>query len=172
MRVPILRGQRLTLEPLSPSHAAGNFELWSHPEVCAYSGECVDAEGKAISMPVTSLSESNRLLRFWIDRGKAGTGFRWAVLSHDRAEFLGAVGFNALGACAEYAYHFVPRHWGKGLAAEASHLALGWAETEGTRTVEAFILPENVRSVRLAEGLGFDQAGPGEDGTLRYLLTL
>jgi len=160
------------LEPLSRLHAVGMFELWKEPEVCVYSGECLDAKGKPIFLPAASPAESDRLLQFWIDRSEAGTGFRWAAVSHDRSDFFGAVGFNSLGACAEYAYHFVPRYWGAGLAGEASRLAIDWAATEGTRSVEAFILPENVRSVQLAERLGFDPAGQGEDGTHRYLLNV
>ena len=100
------------------------FALWSEATVCEYAGPSRDSTGCSIDLPARSRSESNRLLHYWIERAEAGTGFRWAVILNDNPEFAGAIGFNALGPCSEYAYHLVPRFWGAGLATEASRLAL------------------------------------------------
>lgn len=171
LHVPILEGQRLRLEPLSIQHSAGMYELWSQPEVCEYSGLCRDSDGRQIELPATSRSESDRLLRFWLDRAAAGTGFRWAVVLSDHLRFVGAVGFNALGPCAEYAYHFSTRHWGKGHASEASRLALAWVFSAGSEFVEAFIVAGNTGSVRLAARLGFTRTGKMQAGLSRYLVS-
>lgn len=170
MDVPTIDGGRIRLEPLSRSHARGMFALWSEPLVCAHAGPAEDATGREIALPADSLSDSDRLLEFWLDRSRAGTGFRWAVIDTEAEGFLGAVGFNALGECAEYAYHFHPRCWGEGLATEASRLAVEWAFSEGSEAIEVFIEPANTRSIRLAERLGFERAGESTGAPERYVL--
>jgi ribosomal-protein-alanine N-acetyltransferase len=167
---PDLEGERVRLEALAPEHSAGMFELWSSHAVCEHSGPCEDSQGRRIALPAATPDESDRLLRFWLDRAEAGTGFRWAVVAGDAATFVGAVGFNRLGNCAQYAYHLSPQHQGRGLASEASRLALRWAFAAGSQSVEAFIVPDNDRSRQLARALGFHDEGPAEDGLLRYLL--
>ena len=114
--IPILESERIRLEPLSSSHSGGMFDLWREPAVCEYSGPSFDSAGLPIGLPAKSQSESDRLLHYWLERSLAGTGFRWAAILHEDSEFVGAVGFNSLGSCAEYAYHFIPRFWGAGLA--------------------------------------------------------
>ncbi len=168
--IPTLAGTRLQLVPLAHSHSSGMFELWSAPEVCKFAGSAVDLRGREIPLPVSTVSESDRLLEFWLDRAARGTGFRWAVVDHGGSEFVGAVGYNAVGAYAEYAYHFVPRFWGAGHATAASQLALSWAFAEGTELVEVFIEPANLRSIRLVERIGFVSAGDAREGASRYLL--
>lgn len=155
LQIPLLEGRRVWLEPLAPVHSPGMFELWRAPEVCEYAGPAIDAAGEPIALPARTPRDSDRLLEFWLDRARAGSGFRWAVVLGAGRDFAGAVGFNALGACCEYAYHLVPRYQGAGLAAEASRLALAWCFANGAESVEAFIEPLNTRSLRLAERLGF-----------------
>lgn len=171
LEIPVLDSDRLRLEPLSASHSQGMFELWREPAVCEHSGLATDADGRSISLPASSSRESDRLLGFWLERARAGTGFRWAVMLAERSEFVGAAGFNTLGSCYEYAYHFVPRHWGAGLAGEAAQLALAWSFARGAEAAEVWIDPANARSIRLAERLGFRKlAEPPVDGAERYLL--
>ena len=167
LEVPVLEGTRLRLEPLAVAHSEGMFELWRHPEVCELAGPAVDARGEPIVLPAPSRAESDRLLHYWLDRARAGTGFRWAAQTGER--FVGAVGFNALGSCAEYAYHLVPRHWGAGLATEASTLALAWAFERGAASAEVYIPPANHRSLRLARRLGFEPSGPPRAGADRFV---
>lgn len=169
-RFPKLSSERLQLEPLAPAHSAGMFELWSEPLVCEHSGPATDSEGAPIELPAATTADSDRLLHFWIGRAEAGTGLRWAALRRDPFEFVGAVGFNVLGPQSEYAYHFVPRVWGEGLATEASQLALGWAFGAGATSVELFAEPENLRSIRLARRLGFVSSSEAPGELIRYVL--
>ncbi len=88
--------------------------------------------------------------------------------STDRA-FVGAVGFNSLGACSELAYHMRPEFWGRGLMAEAAGAALAWLQGRaGAEIVEAFVDPENLASVRVAERLGLRMTGEVVDAAARY----
>lgn len=171
LNVPEIPLERVRLEPLSLSHSEGMFELWSEPRVCEHSGTAMDSLGHPIPLPAESASESDRLIRFWLDRAKLGTGFRWAVLLGGTGEFIGAVGFNTLGDCAEYAYHLIPRCWGCGFGAEASRGALDWSLGHGSTRIEVFVSPDNTRSIRLAESLGFAPTGDFVDDSRRYLLT-
>jgi ribosomal-protein-alanine N-acetyltransferase len=169
--VPVITLARVQIEPLSLSHSQGMFELWSQSRVCEYAGLASDSLGRSIRLPVGSVSESDRLLHFWLDRARAGTGFRWAVVLSETREFIGAVGFNSLGECSEYAYHFVPRWWGRGLAAEASRGALDWSLSHGSSSIEVFISPSNKKSIQLAEQLGFEPTSDLVDDSQRFILS-
>ena len=43
--IPTLHTDRLTLTAIEAAHSRGVFELWSHPDVCRYSGQVVDHDG-------------------------------------------------------------------------------------------------------------------------------
>ncbi len=167
---PALETPRLLLEPLAPSHSVGMFELWREPAVCEHSGQAVDSSGAVIDLPAASRAETDRLLDYWLERARAGSGFRWAVLARNEGDFVGAVGYNSLGSNAEFAYHMVPRYWDKGLAAEASRAALTWAFSAGADSIECHIDPKNLRSIKRAEQLGFREASHPQTGTRRYVL--
>lgn len=168
--IPTLRTARLRLEPLTLGHSGGMFALWSRNEVCRYSGPAVDADGLPIALPAASPLESDRIIDFFVRRAKAGLGFRWAMITEPEGAFIGAVGFNHLGACPELAYHLHPDAWGQGLMAEACAAALAWVSGERrARTVQAFIDAENRASIALIQRLGFRATGEVEDAAARYL---
>jgi RimJ/RimL family protein N-acetyltransferase len=169
--VSVISLERIRLEPLSLSHSEGMFELWSEPRVCEHSGTAMDSLGHPIQLPAESASESDRLIHFWLDRAELGTGFRWVVLMVGTGKFIGAVGFNSLGDCPEYAYHLIPRCWGCGFGAEASRGALDWSFGHGSTCIEVFVSPDNTKSIRLAKSLGFAPTGDFVDDSRRYLLT-
>ncbi len=167
---PTLEGERLRLVSLTPDHSEGMYELWSEPGVCRYSGPAVDANGQTIELPAPSRAESDRLLAYWLHRARARDGFRWAVVDSANETFIGAAGFNALGESAEYAYHLIPRFWGRGLAQEAARLAIGWAFENGATVVECFVEDANARSIRLLERLGFEPRGDAQRCDTRFEL--
>jgi len=93
------------------------------------------------------------------------------VVARGEGDFVGAVGYNSLGRDSEFAYHLLPRYWGRGLAAEASRAALAWGFSTGARCIECHIEPGNLRSIQLAEQLGFREAAHPEGETRRYVLS-
>jgi RimJ/RimL family protein N-acetyltransferase len=171
LQIPTLVADRVQLEPLALSHSMGMFDLWRQAEVCEHSGAAFDSLGEQIPLPAASNRESDRLLQYWLARAQDGTGFRWAVVLSPGSEFVGAVGFNVLGPCAEYAYHFAPQHWGAGLATEASRLALSWCFSSGAESVEVFISADNTRSIRLAMRLGFEGPESGLEEPGRFVMS-
>jgi ribosomal-protein-alanine N-acetyltransferase len=168
--VPTLRTKRLQLEPLAPGHSLGMFELWSNEEVCRYSGTMIDAAGHSIPSPVVTIGDSDRILDYWLRASRAGTGFRWALVSRATGSFLGTAGFNTLGTCSEYAYHLHPSVWGRGVMSEATVAALEWASSwQPCADVEAFVDRDNDRSIALLLRHGFEWRAPGPEGTDRYV---
>lgn len=173
LAVPTLRSQRLILEPLSGAHSAGMFALWSRPEVCQFSGGARDLDGRPIPLPARTPEDSDRIIAYFAHGAARGARFRWAMLTRDHRGFVGAIGFNALGACSELAYHLRPDYWGQGLMTEAAVLALNWLrQRPGAVEAEAFIEPANNRSVRLIERLGLAATGETVDGADRYRASL
>lgn len=173
VRPPTLSTGRLLLEPLGRRHSQGMFLLWSHEEVCRYSGPAVDRASRPIRLPAVSTADSDKIIEFFACAAEAGTGFRWALVEQEGQEFVGTVGFNRLSPTAELAFHLRPEFWGLGLMREAAELALGWLRERGPEhEVEAFIEPGNAPSIRLACRLGFQTTGIRFDRAERYVLAL
>jgi len=146
------------------------YKLWSSPEVCRYSGPAADLSGRPIRLPAESSNDSDKIVEFFISRREHATGFRWALVSLESESFVGAVGFNSLGDSCELAYHMDPDYWGRGFMLEACRVALQWALQDfGAREIEAFIEPDNARSIRLVERLGMRPTGQSEEGVERYV---
>ena len=77
--------------------------------------------------------------------------------------YLGSCGLNPLPDenAYEIYYTILPVYQGQGLATEAIRAMIDFAFSEaGIDRVVAFVVPENIASVRVAEKLGFEDAGP------------
>jgi ribosomal-protein-alanine N-acetyltransferase len=172
--IPTLSTDRLILEPLTLTHSAGMFAMWRDPEVCRYSGPGFDLAGRPIRLPAETPDDSDKIIVFFLKGAADGERFRWAMLRREDRAFVGAIGFNRLGACAGLAYHLHPTFWGQGLAFEAAGLALAWLRARPDAVeVEAYVEPANTASVRLAERLGLRATGETEAGVAdRYLMAL
>lgn len=168
--VPSLATERLVLTPLTLDHSAGMFEMWSAPEVCEFSGDAVDIDGRPIELPARTAGDSDRIITYFIERQRLGLGFRWAMLLRADKTFVGAIGFNVLAPHAELAYHLVPAAWGHGFATEAGRAALTWA-WDHVEMVEAYVEPANVASTRVLGRLGFSPGTTIKDGARRFDLS-
>lgn len=170
---PPLQTPRLTLEPLAWRHADGMFALWSSPEVCEHSGEARDLDGQPIRLPAVRHADSDKILAFFVERARRGTGVRWAVLHREDARFLGAVGLNSLSPVAEIAYHLHPDHWGSGYATEACAAILAWLRDERPgASIEAYVEPDNPASAAVAGRLGLVAEADMREGARRFTLRL
>lgn len=161
------------MQLFADNHSAGVFELWSSPQVCEYSGPAIDLQGNPIRLPAVDHADSDKILQFFMQRSRIGTGCRWALIAKESGDFLGAVGFNSLGGCCEIAYHLVPKFWGQGYAAEACLEAIAWAVAEfDASRFDAYIELENKASVRLAEQMNFVRTGEIDEGAHEFLLPI
>ena len=163
--------ERLFLTALSSDHSQSMFGLWSHPEVCRFSGTVTDYDRNETPMPAASRTDSDKIIDFWQRAAADGWGFRWAILDRSNGHMVGHIGFNSLGPVCELAYHLHPDHWGKGIMSEAATAAIDWAlKSMPDTTLEAFIEPENKGSIRLALHLNFEPTRHFSDGAECYRL--
>ena len=73
------------------------------------------------------------------------------------AVFLGFCGLKYLEdlGVVDLGYRFLPQYWGRGLATEAGKVCLNFAfDTLSLSDVDAFVLPENARSIGVLKKLG------------------
>ena len=151
-----LRSETLTLEPLLESHADAMFEVLSAPQIYAY------IPGKPPES-VAALRERYRRLESrhsadgtqqwlnWIVRLQSGAcaGFVQATVHPRRT--------------ADFAFAFAPQHWGRGVAFEASTLAItSLFEDFDATALYCTIDPANGRSLRLVGRLAFQEIAPRE----------
>lgn len=148
------------------------FETWSSTDVCRFSGEAYDIEGKLIQLPARSAADSDKIIEFFGRRSLEGKGFRWAMLEKRTDRFLGSIGFNNLRPRTEVAYHLAPAAWGRGFALEGLEEALRWAVENGFCRVEAWIDPANNRSKALALKVGFHPSGATSEGADEFVRRL
>jgi len=90
---------------------------------------------------------------------EAGTAIGWSLVPAGTDLIIGMVGLHHIdraAAFAQVAYEIDREYSGRGLATEAVERVIAHARTElGLLRLEAHIGPENSRSIRLAERLGF-----------------
>lgn len=173
IQIPILTTTRLRLEPLSFFHSQGMFDLWSDKHVCQYSGTVSDYDGNVIEMPAKSSTQSDLIVDFWVKAAADGWGFRWAVIFASSSEsFAGTIGFNSLSNPYEIAFHLLPDYWGQGIMNEASEAAMNWAKEQGASDIEAYIVPENTKSIALVERLGMGATKKYSDGANQYIVNI
>ena len=198
LTVPCIDTARLRLVPLTHDHGEGMFALWREPEVCRHSGDACDERGAPITLPARSRADSDGIIRFFLAHQAAGRGFRWAMLAQHDGVFIGALGFNSLGArtpdartaeriapharaagdhaaiaLPEIAFHLHPSHWGSGYMHEACVAALHWIhEAHGATAVEAWAEDANAGCLALLRRLGFTPTDASRDGARRHVCTL
>ncbi|MGV9806881.1 GNAT family N-acetyltransferase [Micromonospora chersina] len=194
MPQPLLRTDRLLLVPLADRHLDLEVHLDSDPEVLRY------LVGRARSREEVIASHGERLalaakidgLGYWMAFGTEG-GARGSTppAGEDDGEFVGLLMLPPAHGpdqpddptVAELGYRLLRRHWGKGLASEASRALLRHAfDTVGQHRVIAQTMAVNTGSRRVMEAVGmrhvrtffppFDDPLPGSDrGEVEYEIT-
>jgi RimJ/RimL family protein N-acetyltransferase len=180
MTQPTLRTERLLLVPLADRHVELEVELDSDPEVLRY------LEGRARSRDEVLASHARRMaltsrvdgLGFWMAFGSVGefVGLMMLPPAH------GPDQPDDPTVC-DLGYRLLRRHWGKGLASEASRALLRHAfDTIGQSRVIAQTMAVNTASRGVMEAVGmryvrtyfppWDDPLPGADqGEVEYEIT-
>jgi RimJ/RimL family protein N-acetyltransferase len=107
----------------------------------------------------------------WQRETPLGIQYQLAIEELESGQFRGSfvIRCELAGQTAEVGYWVDPNHWGRGLGREALRLAQWWAFSHlGARSITARVQPDNARSIRLLEGLGFESLGmlPGRGAPL------
>ena len=153
MTIPELRTERLLLRgPTEADVATWAAFLDADPDFL----EFVPTRA---ALPSTERAE--RLVRHYLDRWRQSPlAMGWTVTLDD-GEFVGFAGVDAASETeGEIEYFIVRPHWRKGYASEVAKCVTDhwFRTTEGTRLV-AYVIPENVGSVRAVEKLGYKKTG-------------
>jgi ribosomal-protein-alanine N-acetyltransferase len=154
---PELGTERLRLRAPGAPDAAALLAILGDPEVTRFH-----------NMPtLTTLAEAQAALERLEQRHKARDTIRWAIELADSGEMVGTVGllrFDFEHRRAEVGYELARRAWGRGLAPEAAAVVVRYAfSVMRLHTIEAGVLPDNHRSVRVLQKLGFVEEGLRRD---------
>ncbi|MGO1071914.1 GNAT family N-acetyltransferase [Lysobacter sp. CA199] len=149
---PLLQGPRVRLRGPREEDAEAFFALFGDPRVMRYWSR----------PPLTERTEAEQLLTRCRDEFAARTALEWIIADENDT---------AIGSCklfrlspphrrAELGYALHPDHWGRGVAREATTLALDWAFCHlGLHRCDAGIDPDNQASRALLHRLGFVTEG-------------
>jgi RimJ/RimL family protein N-acetyltransferase len=149
--IPTLRTARLVLR----GFGAADLDAWAameaDPEVRRYRGNNARTRAEAWTAMESALGQ-------WALRGYGLFALEFAA----DACFAGFAGIlhPADWPEPELGYSLAQEFWGQGLATEAAGAARDWAfARHGFARLASFILPDNARSIRVAERLGAVREG-------------
>ena len=165
--LPVFTTERLHLRPRDLGDLAACVEMDGHPEVRRY-----------LDTPWQDPTEQERRTRERILRPQPpGLGYWSIATAEDPRAFLGWIllaPWAGEGPEIEIGWRLPRGAWGRGYATEAAARILRHGfETLGLAHIDAAIDADNHRSIRVAERLGLELAGPATyAGTpcLRYRL--
>ena len=149
-----VRTARLSIDPLVVEDADELFAALDHPDVGTHIGgpemTTVEALRTRIGHLLEGSGRSDETWRNWVVRLTATDD----VIGRLEATVYGG------GTWAEVAYVFDPRRWGDGFALESAGWMIDNLRAGGVTELWAAIHPDNARSVRLIERLGFIEVAP------------
>ncbi len=151
--LPLLEATRLRLRWLEPTDVPALFRVFSNPEVMTYWSR----------PPMIELAEAEVLLADIRSLYAARSLAQWGIALRDTDEVIGTTTLAQIdpaNARAELGFALGRDHWGRGYAREAVARLLDFAfgPLELAR-LEADVDPNNLRSLKLVESLGFVREG-------------
>jgi len=162
----VVTTERLVLRTWAPEDRSDLIGLLGEPEIVRWLNVGVPFATEEIDAFLDRQTETARL-RGWC---------RWALQLREPSQDdpAGVVGFCGFG-CAfapdvELGWTLAPAMWGRGLATEAAEAALDYGfRTIGFTEIISAVLPDNVRSRRIAEKIGEVVRGTVTHDGLRHL---
>ena len=150
---PVLEGTCIRLRGIRESDIDGLYALFSDPRVMRYWSRG----------PMTDRQEAVDYARTILDGFMKHDLLNWIVADAESDALIGTATLyeiNPQHARAGLGYALMPEYWGKGLAKQAATLALCYGFLElGLHRIEADTEPNNTRSNRVLEALGFRREG-------------
>jgi ribosomal-protein-alanine N-acetyltransferase len=155
---PVLSTPRLRLRLVEPRDAAGLHACFGNPEAMQFWD----------FQPCETMAETERVMRWLVKTTSPHDHLAWAVADKRRDNCLGMVCYHhreARNKRLELGYILAPAYQGRGFGTEAVRAVLEHCVGAlGAHRVQALIDPENRRSIRLVERLGFRcEGGPLTD---------
>lgn len=145
MTAPSLATDRLALRPAAPSDAARLLAIFRDPYVRRFLWDARRPSREEVAGVIHASEASFRA---------HGLGL-WCAAQRGARETIGLAGVRPLeGGELELIYAFLPEHWGRGFAAEASRAVLAAAFARGHARLWARTDRENRASERVMRRLG------------------
>jgi RimJ/RimL family protein N-acetyltransferase len=158
---PRLDTDRLSLVPLRPDNASEMVSVLADPDMYAFIG----------GGPRT-VEELAAVYHRW-DRGSprpSEVWHNWVIRRRDGEEAVGHVQATVVESdrSADIGWMVGTMWQGRGYATEAARAIVGWLEAQGLTSISAFIHPENLASVRVAERAGLEPSDEIVDGEVAW----
>jgi ribosomal-protein-alanine N-acetyltransferase len=150
-RVPLLSTPRLELREITAADADWYLAHFSRPEI---------VHGQGYPAPADRAAAEEELRHYVLDMFSERRGFRWGIALNGSQELIGSFGlYNWVDGPppqAELGYDLAVEWWGHGLMTEALTAVLDFAFGPMLlERVEALVITDNDRSIRLLERAGF-----------------
>ncbi len=152
-QLPRLSGGRIALRPIDDADAAGLLAIFGDPEVVRHWSR----------PPLSNLVAAATLVDEIQEGFLRRHAFHWGIVDAASSELIGTCMLGSLTfrhRRAEVGYILRRDRWGQGLASEALAVLFGFCfDKLGLHRLEADVDPDNQRSLRLLERLGFQREG-------------
>lgn len=110
-----------------------------------------------------NLEESMSEMKYWGGLFRNRSSVYWAIALKENDRLIGTAGFNSMSflhSRADISYDLSPNFWGCGLMLKSIKQILKFADNElGIMRVQATVITDNERSIKLLERCGFDNEG-------------
>ena len=155
-KCPTLEAHRVVLSPIDSSVAIDLFAMWSSDGLAEISGFNKPQDIKTVSAAIECFKALNQ----------TGYYFKWVIRNKLSGSFLGECELYAIKPqiypCLEWGIGFTLKRdvWGEGFMTEALERILKFAFHEFiVNRIKADVLPENLKSRKILEKLGFEYEG-------------
>jgi [ribosomal protein S5]-alanine N-acetyltransferase len=150
---PVLESDCIRLRGIQETDIDALFALFSNPQVMRYWSHG----------PMSTRQDAIVYANTMIENFTKREALRWIIADLESDQLLGTCALydiNWQHARAGLGYALMPDYWGKGLAQEAASLAISYGFLElGLHRIEADTEPNNLRSNKVLERLGFQREG-------------
>ena len=154
--IPCIQTDRLRLRAISESDCEGVLQIFSDSLV---------VEHYDIA-PISDRAAALRLIEGFDAWFKMGEAIRWGIWHQDLDQLVGTCCFDQIHLNfrrVNLGYNLLSQFWGAGYAFEACQAIISWAFENGLEApinrIQAITVPENVRSEKLLNRLGFQREG-------------
>lgn len=157
MNFPLLKTKRTKLVQLTEEYLTDLYQIFSDERVTEY----MDIN------PMKSIEETKKE---WIDWSNdvynSGYGIRWGILYGE--QLVGTCGLHNIREVddliiADIGYDLAVNYWGQGIVSEVVPTVIQYAfEKLDIQEIHACIYPENIKSVKSIQRLGFKYRGVNE----------
>ena len=150
---PILDLGEIVLRELTSDDAEDYFNYMNKPQM----HEVLTDNNRP-----TSINEAEEELRYWSSLFRNKRGFYWGIALKGNDQLIGTAGFNTISIIhrkAEVSYDLDHAFWGRGLMLKSLKAILNFIEYAGIIRVQATVINDNIRSIKLLDRCGFMQEG-------------